>query len=174
MKVKLLSTVFVIGALCCTANAATVTISSGFGGITVTDDSLNDVAYIQQIGIWEGAVFTQFGTAQVDAIAGQKIGGAFAGSGPASVNSKPVAIRIEAGGNWTILQSATPFPDDVSQVLATQTVGAGSAGVLPIVASSVPGGASYDGNQLSITPVPEPGIAALGLIGFLGLLRRRR
>lgn len=80
------------------------------------------------------------------------------------------------GGTWTSF-GPTIAGGPVNTYSGSYTVQAGDA----IVGQAVGVGFNNIGNfpeidnvTLEVTPVPEPGIAALGALGIFGLLRRRR
>jgi hypothetical protein len=168
------------------AKSATVTLSSGFGtGIIVTADSVN-TAYSVTIGGYEGGVFTQFGTVSNAFASGVKLGGAYGGTGPDSLNGDRVFIRIAInttnGSGFGIFQTSTQgtatglFAADVTSALASTTANVASTSFISLAAvGGVVQSSSFgSANNLNLVTVPEPSVALLGALGLFGLVRRRR
>jgi Flp pilus assembly secretin CpaC len=66
--------------------------------------------------------------------------------------------------------AGTAFPPNAAAVVSTSVTLSSGASITPIA-----GGGTVEGNNLQLVQViPEPSTALLGLIGALGLLRRRR
>jgi hypothetical protein len=133
------------------------------------------------IGGFEGGIFTQFGSTSTNFAAGVKLGGAYAGSGPESLNGDRVFIRIDIGeGRFGIFQTTgtSPsgfFPSDVTSALLSSTANVNNTGQLLIAASGGVQSLSFESpNSINFVAIPEPSTALLGLLGVAGLIRRRR
>ncbi len=163
------------------ASAATVTLAPGFGtGIIVTADGVN-TPYTVTIGGFEGGIFTQFGSASNSFTSGTKLGGAYAATGPDSLNGDRVFIRIDIGaGRFGIFQTTGTapsgfFPSDVTSALLSSTANVNNTGQLVIASSGgVQSVAFGSANNINFVAIPEPSTALLGLLGVAGLIRRRR
>lgn len=162
------------------SKAATIGISAGFGatsGVLVTIDGVS-VASTLEVGGWDGVTFTEFAT-DVALGSGAKIAGSFVASGPASLNSDEIFMRITAGGNTAIIATGSFFPSDVSSGTAstTEVFSSSAAGTISsfsgaLSATLVDNNPSID--TLNFVTVPEPSIALLSALGVFGLVRRRR
>lgn len=175
MKLKLLS-LFV--ALSSVAGAATVTVTAGFGaqGLSVFDGASLAASQFVAVGNLSGGTFTQFASTIEDT---GKVNGVFTAQEPASLNNLPIHLwvgnaEIGSATSYVILSSnaGTAFPPDVAAA-GGPTFNAAVGANLTVVDSVM---ATYDGDASSITfvPIPEPTVTALGALGLLGLLRRRR
>lgn len=185
---KYLKVSLFFGALLLNSNAATITVSAGFGaqGFSVTSDGLTSLpSFLVAVGGYSGGIFTEFGSVTDSA----KVSGVISGTAPSTLNSQVINLFVGNGTTvqnstrWVILTpsvAGTNFPSDVTQatgVTYAATVGSGQT----LVATSGPGAtwspvsglANAAGNGL-ITLVPEPSTALLSVFGVLGLLRRRR
>lgn len=174
-----LLTILGVAAICTitSSNAATVSVTGGFGtGVLVTVDGLSST-YSLDVGGFESNIFTAFASPAVNKAAGTKIAGSFAGVGPASLNSDAIFLRITTPVGFVILNSAAAFPADTSSALGSSTVSftsSASGSVVSFGGGDVSGASFLTANNLNFTAVPEPSAALLGMIGALGLLRRRR
>lgn len=185
---KLLKISVILASLVTLGNAATVTVSQGFGtqGFTVTSDgTLLVPTFLVAVGGYSAGVFTPFGA--VSDIG--KVNGVITSTGPASLNNQVINLFVGNGttvGNSTAFVILTPtspllFPPDVTAatgVTYAATIGTGQTLVASSLGSSfspttTAGGAAGSGNFI-LAAVPEPSAALLGAIGALGLLRRRR
>jgi hypothetical protein len=168
-----------------TANAASITLTAGFGssGIVVTQDTI-PVPFTVDIGGFAGGIFTVLPvtSAAVNKLAGEKIAGAFGNDNtdPASLTGDPIFARIRlASGAFAILstpQPASTFPD-LTAPLASRTVTMGSGNTIGVASFGGPlvTNVSYTNpNTLNFVAIPEPSTMLLGALGALGLLRRRR
>lgn len=184
---KLLQIGLILAGIATFGNAATVTVSQGFGsqGFTVTTDGTALLpTFLVAVGGYSGGIFTPFGAVTDTA----KANGVITSSAPTSLNSQVINLFIGNGStvanssHWIILTPTSPllFPPDVTAatgVTYAATVGTGQT----LVATSGPsatwsptttaGGLAGSGN---INFVPEPSAAILSAIGILGFLRRRR
>lgn len=183
---KLLKIAMILSSIATMSNAATITVSAGFGaqGFNVTTDGLTSLpSFFVGVGGFASGTFTQFGTSVTDSA---KVNAVVQATGPTTLNTQVINLFVGNGDSvatstsYVILKpnANTAFPADVTTaagVTLAATVGSGYT----LVASE---GASWDagktlggvaGNGL-ITFVPEPSAALLGAIGAIGLLRRRR
>lgn len=183
---KLIEIGLIIGCLATIGNAATVSVTAGFGaqGFSVTTDGTTSLpSFLVAVGGYSGGVFTQFGNTANDT---GKVSGSFTASSPASLNNQVVNLfvgngtTVENSTSWVILTPTVPllFPPDVSGTggpTYSATVGTAQTLVATSNATWAPtqtlGGVAGNG---TITFVPEPSAALLGALGALGLLRRRR
>ena len=171
---KLIRTLLIgVAALFGSVNAATVTISPGFGGgIKVTTEDVQ-TTYSMSVGTFSEGLFTMFGTTVSQKAVNAGIGGEFAGVGPASVNDQMIAIQITNGDAFAILMTTATFPSDTSSALASSTANVFTEANVTLVSSS--NGTSFTSpTNLNLVAVPEPSVAILGALGALGLIRRRR
>ena len=164
-----------------TVKAATVTVTAGFNSataITVQNSAVNPfLTFTVAVGSWDGATWTQFGTAISDT---GSVNGSFTATGPAELNSDVIFVYVGFGsvnpiagfGQWALLQVATntTFPADVSNTLGSATVA---------FHNTTPGNVIYvTGNNLyllgNVLQVPEPSSVLITLLAAVGLLRRRR
>jgi hypothetical protein len=182
---KLLKLSLILGALATCANAATITVSAGFGtqGFNVTTNGTTSLpSFLVAVGGYSGGVFTQFGSVLDSA----KVSGVITATSPTTLNSQIINLfvgngtTVENSTSWVILSPTanTAFPANVTQ--ATGVTYAATLGTNQnLVASSnatwsattALGGGAGAG---LITMIPEPSAALLGALGALGLLRRRR
>lgn len=182
---KTLGLLSLIVASLATANAASITLTAGFGssGIVVTQGTI-PTAFTVEIGGFEGGLFTVLPvtSAAVNKLAGEKIAGAFGNNNTdsASLTGDPIFARIRlASGAFAILstpQPASTFPD-LTAPLASRTVTMGSSATIGVASFGGPlvTNVSYTNpNTLNFTVIPEPSTMLLGALGALGLLRRRR
>lgn len=160
------------------ASASTVTLSTGFGsGITVTEGGAANDGIVVAVGGWDGATFTQLGTATIGTLSGNLVG-----TSPGSLTGQTIFVFVGSeatigdsisSGTYVILQSPETFLD-VTNTLNTNIVAAENSGNLPIAFNSS-GLSSYTSpTTLDLNAVPEPSIALLGALGVIGLARRRR
>jgi hypothetical protein len=182
---KLLKISLILGTLATAVNAATVTVTAGFGtqGFSVTTDGSTSLSsFLVAVGGYSGGVFTPF-TSVADS---GKVSGVLTATSPSSLNSQ--VLNLFVGNGTTVADSTqyvilspnagTTFPSDVTQ--ATGVTYAATLGSGQTLVTSV--GATWSANKTLgggagaglITFVPEPSSALLGAIGALGLLRRRR
>lgn len=166
------------------ANAATITVSAGFGasqGINVfSAPSVALSNYAVAVGSWDGTNFTQFGTTTVDASA--PVNAAITATSPSAVNSQVIHLFIGSGSTVNFaspyalikMNSNLAFPADVSSGTATATFNTAVGTNLTLVSSKDMTWNPQSTSRSSLTVVPEPSAALLGALGALGLLRRRR
>jgi len=173
MKIK---TILLSLAFAAASNAATVTVSAGFGaqGLIVSTGGLTTVPFTVAVGNFSSGVFTQFSTSIIDT---GKVNGVFTAQAPSSLNGLPLHLWVGNGAvgastSFLILSSnaGTTFPADVAAAGGPTFNAALGTGV-SLVAST---GATFTPGTSTITLVPEPSAALLGAVGALGLLRRRR
>jgi hypothetical protein len=186
-KMKLLKISLLIGSLATLSNAATITVSAGFGaqGIAVSYNGTDPVtSFLVAVGSYSGGIFTSFGSV----IDSGKVSGVITSTAPTSLNSQVIHLFVGNGPTvanssaWVILTPnvGTTFPSDVTQatgVTYAATVGTNQTLVAASILSWAPQGqlgSLTGGNGLIYIPVPEPSSALLGAIGALTLLRRRR
>ncbi len=170
------------------ANAATITLTQGFGaqGFTVLVGGVAPASFFWAAGNYDtlSSTWTQFGTSILDTA---KANGTVTSTSPASLNNSLINIFIgsgtdiaSSGSSWVILgsTSATLFPPDVTAA-TNVTFAAANTNTVTFVAKgdtnngfTAPVGAT--GGNLNLVTIPEPSAALLGALGALGLLRRRR
>ena len=107
------------------------------------------------------------------------IGGSFVGVGPAELSSAPIYVFISNNADYTLATqfavvraSTQVFPNPVSgsgSVAVTSSL-TGLVGVVGGI-TDAPTGFDY---VTMVQAVPEPSTALLGLLGVVGLIRRRR
>ncbi len=171
----LLLAVFSLGS----AQAATVTLTAGFGssGIVVTSDGVN-AAYTVEVGGFQGGVFTLLAAPAVPKLAGDKIAGGFVYTGvdTNSLTGDQIFVRITTSGGVAILgTSAVEVFPDLTQTLPSNSVTIGSSSTISVAQFSGAENVSFsNANTLNFVTVPEPSIALLGALGVFGLIRRRR
>lgn len=182
MKIKFL---FLSLAFCAAANAATVTVTAGFGtqGLNVTNSGVAATSFAVTVGNLSGGVFTQFSTTIIDT---GKVNGVFTAQAPSSLNGLAIHLLVAdstfafgagqtlpATGSYVILTTsptATNFPADVAAAGGPSFNAALGSGLAQIASSN----ATFTPGTSTINLVPEPSSALLGALGALGLLRRRR
>lgn len=175
MKTKLF---FVSLVLAAASQAATVTVSAGFGaqGLSVATDGVATTPFTVAVGNWDGSAFTQFSTSISDT---GKVNGVFTSQAPVSLNGLALHLWIGSGAvgtstSYLILSSnaATKFPADVTTA-GGPTFNAALATGVSLVTST---GAQFnpDTSSVVLTTIPEPSAILLGAVGAIGLLRRRR
>jgi hypothetical protein len=177
---KLLTIIGMATVTLASSKAATINVSGGFGtGVLVatTLGTTSNVASTLEVGNFAGNLFTPFVAPAVNLGAGAKIAGQFIGSGPTTLNSLPIFLRVTTAQGFAILSTANNFPAAVDNALLSQTVSftsSSSGNVVAFGGAEVTGVSFTTPNQLSFNVVPEPSAALLGAFGALGLLRRRR
>lgn len=160
------------------ANAATITVTAGFGaqGLNVTTSGVAATSFHVAIGSWDGSSFTQFATGIQDTA---KVNGVFTATVPPAVNSQVIHLfvgqgsSVDFGGNYVLFRTNTntAFPADVSSGSATATFSATALSGLTAVSQN---NATLTSGTNTINFVPEPSVALLGALGVFGLIRRRR
>ena len=188
---KIINFAFSFALACGFANAATITISAGFGaqGIHVTEDGINALGSVESpflvsVGGYEESTYTQFANVIQDIT--PKINGGITGTAPTSLNGKLIHLfvgngtTVENSTSYVILSGSAAFPTDVTVatgVTFLATVGSNLTLVDSSNANWFPaltlGGEAGNG-YIQFGLIPEPSAALLGAIGALGLLRRRR
>lgn len=188
---KAIKVLLALGLLSGAANAATITVSSGLPaqGFNIFVDGVAAPEFYVSVGTWDATtnLFSVFGNPVLDT---GKLNASVTATGPASFNGQIIAVmasiaptQIGSGNGWVVMthNNNTSFPADVS--VAT---GVTFAATLPTVVTIVGKGFESSGffdpatgvpgstQNLNIVTIPEPTTALLGLIGALGLLRRRR
>jgi hypothetical protein len=186
MKMKLLKIGVILGSLVGMSNAATITVTQGFGaqGLVVTSNGIVSLPnfFVGVGGFTEGSTtFTHFGTSILDT---GKVNGVFEATSPASLQNRVInlfvgdAATLANSFSWVLLSSTVSFPPDVTEATGV-TFNATVGNNLTLVGSQ---NATWSpaltlgpvaGNGM-ITFIPEPSAALLGAFGALGLLRRRR
>ena len=157
-------------------NAATITVSAGFGvqGLSVTLDGSAADSFLVSVGNWDGSSFTMFGDAVTDV---DKVNAVITAGGPSSLNGLAVHLMVADTQNrsFVILSSnaGTSFPPDVAAAGGT-TFNAALGSGLSLVATDSNSTFDSTGNAINLVAVPEPSVAILGALGALGLIRRRR
>lgn len=183
MKIKLI-TLLAGFAMIGAANAATVTVSPGLAalgqGVRVFIGATEATSFLVSVGGWDGVstTFTPFAAPAPDT---GTVNGEFTAQGPASLsdtliylfvgNGTSIAESMAPTGSYMVFSSTqgTKFPANLVPAGGTTFSAALSTGLNPVAGSP---GTSLGTNRINL--VPEPGVAALGLIGLLGLVRRRR
>lgn len=106
------------------------------------------------------------------------LGGSFVGVGPATLNSAAVYFLVSDTATYSaatqvaVVRAATQlFPNPVSGS-GSVSVTSSLVGLTEVVGTKVDAPTGFDYVQL--VAVPEPSAALLGMLGALGLLRRRR
>lgn len=179
-------------ASCSLANAATITVSAGFGatqGLAVYNDTTLATTFTLSVGSYTAgspASFASFGSAIQDTGKVNTPTGITATS-PASFNSQIIHLFIGGGANvadslssgkYVVLRTNanTAFPADVSVAGSTTFNAALGSGLTAIATGSaanwVSTSSASDGGRIVF--VPEPSVALLGALGIFGLVRRRR
>lgn len=175
MKIKLLLLSLACGAA---SHAATVTVSAGFGaqGLIVNTNGVAATPFTVAVGNWNGTAFTMFSTSILDT---DKVNGVFTAQAPLSLNGLPLHLWVGNGSvatstSFVILSSTanTTFPADVSTAGGPTFNAALGTGVNLVTSK----GATFTAgtSTIALTAIPEPSSALLGVVGALGLLRRRR
>lgn len=161
------------------SQAATVTLTAGFGasGINVTAGGIA-TSYSVEVGGFEGGNFTLFPAPAVAKLSTDKIAGTFAFTGADSValTGDQIFIRITTSVGVAILGTsvAEAFPDLTSGI-ASNSVTVGSSAAISVASFTGAQSVGFSNpNTLNFTAVPEPSTALLGLLGIAGLIRRRR
>jgi hypothetical protein len=134
------------------------------------------------VGHWNGVSFIQFGDAFQDASTNAGINGVVAATGPASRNGLEVYVGIAStvntiSGDFVILRSVVSgnpviFPSDVSSEISSSTFYANEMDNNDV--QLVTGSPLATLTGTSIHFVPEPSVVMSGVLGVLGLFRRRR
>jgi len=183
-SLKLICLLGIIGGF---SNAATITVSKGFGaqGFTVLVDGVAS-GYNWSVGNYNTitSTWTQFGADQVGA-SGAKVGAAVTATSPTSLNGSIVDVFVGTGNTianstgWMIFttNAATLFPADVTVATNVTLTAALTNAVNVVAAGNVANGFSpigASGGNLNLVTVPETSTALLGALGALTLLRRRR
>jgi hypothetical protein len=159
--------------------AATVTVTAGFNAataITVHPDPFGG-NFTLAVGSWDGTTFTQFGSTSTDT---GTINGSFTATAPTEVSGEVIHVYVGvgpvnvSGGQFVLLRSAqnTAFPSDVSATLASATFNMHNSIPGTVVYVTGNPGSLLQGNEVWF--IPEPSSMLFGLLGGLGLLRRRR
>lgn len=183
---KLLKLLAAVGLLSASAQAVTIQISAGIPsqGFTPTNNGTVITNFFYAVGNWnsETSTFSVFGAPVADT---GEIGGiSVDATGPASFNNQQIHLFIgtgadiaASGNTWVVLDSTSAtavFPADVS-VPGSATFGATTSGVVTVLASGQEVSFTQNGTAGQfLNFVPEPSAALLGLLGAVGLLRRRR
>ena len=183
---KLLKLLAAVGLLSGSAQAVTIAVSAGLPsqGFTPTINGTVLTNFTYAVGTWNAGTntFSVFGSAVADT--GEIGGTSVTATGPASFNNQQIALFVgtgstieTSGSTWVVLTSTnvnTVFPPDVSAPDPI-TFGATTSAVVNVVASGSPVTFTANGTAGTfLNFVPEPSSALLGLLGAVGLLRRRR
>lgn len=174
------------------ANATTITAAGGTGGaqfITSTGVLLTAANTEISVGTYSGSVFTAFSPADaspidISTVDNPSFFGKWAGdtsdisSAANAFNGAQIWFRVIWGlgeGQETViyLSGGQIFPNNNNGVGDAIAINSNTLTILG--AGSAPGSAAYNSttNQIVIG-VPEPSAALLGLLGAVGLIRRRR
>ena len=161
---------------------------AGFTATNVGDTA--DVDVVLSVGSWNSttSTWTEFGS-PLAVPGGDFIGGSFTGTGPSTLNGQVVHVFVGNGDSVTeaiangayivfssafgefflndLTQPSDPIFFDFSAEDAVNTVASEGATVFSTDVDTI------DQTQ-RIEFVPEPGVAVLGMLGLLTLLRRRR
>lgn len=183
---KLLKLLAAVGLLSSSAHAVTIQVAAGTPaqGFTLTNDSVVVSNFFYSVGLWNSgtSTFSVFGAPVADT--GEIGGTSVTATGPSDFNSQQIHLFIgtgadiaSSGSSWVILDSTSAtavFPSDVS-VPGSATFGATTSAVVTVLASGKPVTFTANGSAGQfLNFVPEPSAALLGLLGAVGLLRRRR
>jgi hypothetical protein len=180
---KAIKLLLALGLLTGAAHSATINISAGTPtqGFLVTSAGAATTSHFVSVGNWDAltSTWTQFGSTLTDTA---KVSGQVIASSPTSLNGSVIHLFVgtvnstTAGTDWVILRTNTnvAFPADV-----TGTGAVTFAATLPSTVTFVAKGNEahsfgLSGTTNTINLVPEPSTALLGLLGMVGLIRRRR
>lgn len=179
---KLLKLAALLGCMTVAGNAATITVTQGFGaqGLLVTSDGVTPVPFFWSVGNWASDTWTQFGDVVEDT---DKVNGSVTAGEPASLNNQVIHLWVGLGATGTAADLNTPwvilrmnndmaFPPDVAVAGATVFNAAIGNNLTQVAASGAEWTPTATGGGIVL--VPEPSAALLGLIGLLGFIRRRR